>query len=285
MSRPILIFYLLMLFVSSLNARDFQRKDDHGIFIHKNCQSDDCSTKRLKSTMALSEDVLERTQQEVVEMILAQNLRKVATTAGSVIAESKSWHNWVAVCFKSPADLIEPEKADSFVPISPRPLTTEEQNNVSRMLRAMEGNWEGYIDEEICYGTDKTPRIEKRHYAVDSKVKLNIDDILLMKSEILNIDGGTTQTQSNSLQLKKNWIHFSDVFTSDLDSSRWDVEIISIDADSFVFMRKYRQPGRGATSTQQLELKAFQVSRKSILIKEWFYVQGTFARMRTWTLK
>jgi hypothetical protein len=150
------------------------------------------------------------------------------------------------------------------------------------MLRSLKGRWRGYIDEVECLGTEDAPREEARSYDVDATARRDFEDILTIESELEGVDSRTRQSQTMWLLLKNSRLRFGDMTTIKYDSPQWDVDLISVNNDTFMFMRKFRRAGLRNTSLQHIELRELHSSHRSFKLREWFYTQGYLVKTRDW---
>lgn len=290
-SRLILFLSLLMFFVSASGAEIYKWTDEEGNVYYGDCPPVDCQAERIETLPGPSEEDVAEARERARRLIEEQKKKEAAskleseTKSDTKREQGEVKQRWAAECFSSPAELIGLKKANPFDPISPRLLTSKEHSIVSRMLRQLEGRWQGDLEEIICLDTEYVPYTEMLRYKVDAKAVRDFSGPLIIESDILRIDAGIQHLQFHWLLLKEDWLRFGDTDSGEHDLSQWDIEPVAIDKGLLVFIRKFRRLGHRGISLQHLELRSLQVSPRSYILREWFYVQGYLTGKRTWTLK
>lgn len=190
-----------------------------------------------------------------------------------------------AECFSPSDDFLGSERGDPFTPISPRSLGPKDAQTVSRLLDGLEGRWQGEMRETECLGRERSPRSEERRFRVSMDVEQTLDDVFRFESELQRADREIYRPGLFWLLLEEGRLYFGDRKTAKYGAPQWRVEIIALQRNSLAFLRKYRQSGARGTSLRHLEWRFLELSGRSLLIRERFYVQGTLAVSRTWTLQ
>jgi hypothetical protein len=281
----VILSVFLILFISSPGAEIYKWVDETGTTHYGECPPAECKSERVETLPGPSAKEIRRARERTEQLTHELKQNATATIPGKQAKEGVARQDWAAECLSDAAHVIGPARADPGRPVSPRVLTSVDYKKLQRILRTLKGRWRGYIDEVLCLGIEGAPRDEARRYEVDATVEHDLDDIVTFEAEVMNADYRSRQLQILWLLLKKERLRFGDMETIKHDAPQWDVELISIDKDSLMFMRKFRRAGHRSTSLQHIELRSLHTSRKVFTLKEWFYIQGTLTRMRTWTLQ
>jgi len=283
MSRIILLFFLLLIFVSQSSAEICKWVDEDGRVNYGDCPSDDYKPEQIKIGPNLSEEDQQQAQERAEQLRQSQKQKGDTSTVESKIDKRKARHKSTEESFSNLVDKLGSEWTDTFEPISPRPLTPKEHKQMTDMFHtlARKGTkvWDGDIEEIVCKGPDDSPRRETRHHKVKLRIELSLDNRLKIDAEI-NSKLHPSERKIFLLLLKSDWLRFTDIDTIIQDDPRWDVEVISIGKNSLEFIRIYY--GRYVA---QHELRSINTSSRSFIIREWFYSQGFLTGMRTWKLK
>ncbi len=269
-----------MLFINSSGAEVYKWVDEKGNVYYGDDPPAAYKPEQIEITPDPSEENIQRAREKTERLIHQQKPRKEVSKFEKKTDQWGAKQGCAAECFSSPADVIGSERADPFVAISPRLLTRAEYNKLSAMFRTLQGSWNGDIEEVVCLGTEHAPRSETRRYAVKAKAKRDLEDVLRIASDVMRVDTRTHHQQVLWLLLNKNWLRFGDRNAVKYDAPQWDVEVVSIETNTLLFVRKFRRRG-----LRHLELRSLHASHRSFLIREWFYAQGVLGLMRTWILK
>lgn len=196
---------------------------------------------------------------------------------------------WTDNCFSNPPDNLGEDTVNIYESISPRSITPEEHNKLSDMFKMLvggrTGRWNGNIEEVLCFGTVNSPRIETRQYEIELKVDLNSDNILMIEADLESTDLHIVKREYFWFLLKKDWLRFGNLNTSNKDHQEWDIELISIDKNSLQFLRKFPMKTEEGGILRFFELRSINTSSRSFFIKEWIYINGFLDTIRTWSVK
>jgi hypothetical protein len=280
----LILLGFLVLFVSLAGSEIYKWTDETGTVHYGDCPPPQCKSEKLETHPGPSAEESRQARERAERLIQEQKKREISAKVNKVPTKREAGQSWEAECYSSAKYVIGPVRANPSRQMIPRALTSSEYNKLFRMLRSFKGRWRGHIDEVVCLGAEDDPRKETRRYDVDASISRNLDNILTIESEIQRVDSKTHQSQILWLLLKKYWLRFGDMVTIKYDAPQWDVDVISVNTNMFMFMRKFRRAGQHNTSLQHIELRSLHVSHRMFKLREWFYVQGSLVKMRTWVL-
>lgn len=280
----LMLLVFLVLFIGSAVSDIYKWTDESGTVQYGDCPPPECKSKKIEILPGPTAEESRRAQQSAEQLIDEQKQGEATGKLSKEPIKKVVGQGWEADCFSSAEYVIGPVRANPSRPLIPRALTTGEYNNLFRMLRSLKGRLRGNIDEVECLGTEDLPHMEMKAYDVEAKASHELDDILTIESDLRGIDSRTRQSQVFWLLLKNDWLRFGDMATIKHDAPQWDVDIITVKSDMFIFMRKFRRAGHNATSLQHIELRSLHISHRSFKLREWFYIQGILVGKRDWTL-
>lgn len=140
-------------------------------------------------------------------------------------------------------------EAPAFEPVPARPLTHQEERDLQRLFRSVDGGWRGPGVEQICMHSGGA---KERQYEVTLKAQGSRDELRLHADYLLR-ELRTRQRFSKQLFLTPDGLRV------DQRSRAGEVELVQADAATLVYRQRYRtvfrraeeQPQGSATLVQQ----------------------------------
>lgn len=289
--RLIVLLLLLMYFVGPSAGKVCKWVDEDGRVHYGDCPPGDSTAEQIEISPGPAVKPVPQATQSEEKPAQTGKLQEETVESESKIQHEQDSQAWVDKCFSTPSESLGGEEVSIHEPVATRPLAPREYRMLSGMFRTLAGRgtgiWDGDIEEVICHGTERSPRRGVKNYEVVLRAERSLDNILTMEADISSAK--THRTEFLWLLLKKDWLRFGDEDTGNRDLPRWDIEILYIGINSLSFMRKFHtrtrdQMGSPRGAVRRLELRAIKLSGRSLVIREWFYAQGTLDRMRTWEL-
>jgi hypothetical protein len=118
-----------------------------------------------------------------------------------------------------------------FQPVESRPLSSSEQRDLRRLFQALEGSWQGRMQEEICMHSGG---VRRHDYAAELEVDARGDE-LQVRGHYMPPDVRTRHRFSRRLFLTSHGLRV------DVASRAGEVEVLQADARILTYRMRFRQ--------------------------------------------
>ena len=188
-------------------------------------------------------------------------------------------------CYDAPEDFLGPDFADPFRLQRPRQLTSEEQSDLERLLRGLEGWWNGRTEDRTCRGEVQAPEVLVDRYRADLEVQRGTDAVWRFTWDL--DDEASPQRIRGLFWFFQNdgRLGWGDRRFVDPAGEQWEPEVLGVDPEGVRFVRIYRQRSGGGGVLRRLDYFRLRRVDRRLEIDELTYTQGYLSGSRHWSLE
>jgi hypothetical protein len=273
------------LVVASTGVAEIYRwVDDEGNVHFGDCPPTSCESEEVQLAPTPSHQVREEAQErfrrlQEYQKSLRENRNEVPSRIDKPVASPLP----DVECFSPLVAGWDGEIPDAREEIERRPLKKNELQRFEDFFQALKGRWRGKMVDIQCIRPEATPPTKSYRYEVILDAQWEADQLFKIAADLENDEPeGDLRRQFFWMLLSRDGLRFNKSVAElsfELDRPRFDVEILTSGKKALVFFLRRGGPLR--------RTNVFSLHRtgRGFTISEFFYVQGTLAGKRLWTIE
>jgi hypothetical protein len=278
----VLLFGLII--PSAAFAEVYRWVDNEGNVHFGDCPPTSCESEAVQIAPTPSNQTIERAKERFKRLQEYQNkLREDRKEEANRIGKPAASPSPDVECFSSLVDAWDGEVPDTREEIKRSPLSKTELRRFNNFFQALKGRWRGHMVDIQCIRPEATPPTKSYHYDFRLDARWEADQLFKIEADMESDEPeGGLRRQYFWILLSRDGLRFRKAVTDlsfELDRTRFDVEVLSSGKNAIVFFLR-----RGGT-LRRTNVFSLHRAGRDFTISEFFYVQGTLAGKRLWTLE
>ena len=163
---------------------------------------------------------------------------------------------------------------DPYRPIKVRELTREENEYLRTAFEALDGEWQGTGDEQICKGRADAPEQENNHYTLQARISTDHSGNVRISVSLFDSRTSTGGLDKMSLYLTGRELRADD------SSGAGEVELLKVSPGDVSFRQRVVSGG-----LQRESFTTIRMTAKTLSIDRTYYSQAQFIGRKSWRLQ
>lgn len=286
--RRLLVYVFGVVFVSIVGAEIYRWVDDEGNVHYGDCPPADCEPEMIKPAPMPTEQEVEEAQERLKRLQDEVEKMREDRVGDAQPAEAQPAEKTAVAaamdpeCFAPLAEGWSGRIADTREQVSRQPLTDGELRQLTELFRGLSGLWKGVMEDITCLRPDAEPPTQSHRYRFRLNARRQPDQIFRIEADADGIETKQVFRQFFWFLLNRDGLRFrttqSDI-SFEIDQRGNDAEVLSAGNNVLTFF------WRRAGAVRRANVFSLQKVGRGFTIREFFYVQGTLAGKRIWSIE
>jgi len=289
-----LIFLVGVAIASAVGAQVYKWVDKNGMVHYGDCPPTECESQEVQLAPEPSREAIRETQDRMQHIQqYEQQIRKPKKITAETKKERQDGRSTTRIpvdrrCFSLLEDAWEGRVSDSREPPVHKPLDDAQIDALKSLFDEIAGQskgnlgrYSGTMVETKCLTPKSSPPMKVYHYDVNWDGDWKSDQIFRIEASMVGREQKSHYKTFYWFLVSPGGLRFSNNTTDatfNLDRARYDVGVLQASDGRLVLY------WRGGGRLKKTTMIALEVAERGFSLNEYFYVQGTLARFRSWEI-